>query len=69
MEQLYSISDTVIIDSLLYQCFGLVMLARDEGQKYIGGELLIETFEKLGYTENDIVNTIEKIKAMNKMFS
>jgi hypothetical protein len=69
MEQLYSISDTVIIDSLLYQCFGLVMLARDEKQKYIGGELLTKTFEKLGYTENDIVNTIEKINAMNKMFS
>ena len=69
MEQLYSISDTVIIDSLLYQCFGLVMLARDEKQKYIGGELLTKTFEKLGYTENDIVNAIEKINAMNKMFS
>ena len=69
MKQLYSISDTVIIDSLLYQCFGLVMLAKDEEQKYIGGELLTKTFEKLGYTEADIVNTIEKINAMNKMFS
>ena len=38
-------------------------------EKYIGRELLTKTFEKLGYTKNDIVNTIKKINAMNKMFS
>lgn len=69
MDQLYSISDTVIMDSLLYQCFGLVMLAKDEKQKNIGGELLTKIFEKLGYAETDIINTIEKINAMNKMFN
>lgn len=69
MKQLYSISNAVIIDSLLYQCFGLVMLAKDEKHKSIGEELLIKTFEKLGYTEADIVNTIEKRNAINKMFN
>lgn len=69
IKQLYSISDTVIMDSLLYQCFGLVMLAKDEEQKYIGGQLLTNIFQKLGYTETDIINTIEKINALNKIFS
>jgi hypothetical protein len=69
MKQLCSISDTISLDTILYQCFGLVMLACNDEQKSIGSELLIKTFEKLGYTERDITNTIEKINAMNKMFN
>jgi hypothetical protein len=69
MEQLYSIPDTVDLDAILYQCFGLVMLACNDEQKSIGSELLIKTFEELGYTEDDIINTVEKINAMNRMFN
>jgi len=67
IKQLRTIKDRAILDSILYDCYCLVMLAHGKEQNN-GFLLLDKVFGELGYTEDEMINTIKKIQALSKMF-
>lgn len=62
---LKTINDRVVLDSVLYNCFGLVKISGQDD----GFEVLMEIFSELGYTQATIKKTIEKIEALGRLFN
>lgn len=65
LEVLKTVQDRSFLDQLLYSCFCIVSINKSEQ----GANLLSAVFEKLGYTDDDCVNVIQKINAIGQMFA
>lgn len=62
---LQTIKDRAVLDSVLYNCFGLAKIShKDEAFA-----AMIELFKEVGYTENEMFNTVQKIEALGNMFN
>lgn len=69
MKQLSTINDNAILDTVLYECYGILMLVPGDREKDLGFELLRRIFDELGYTQDDIINTIEKVNRLSQFFN
>lgn len=62
---LKTVQNKSFLDQLLYSCFCIVSINKSEH----GANVLSVVFEKLGYTDDDCVNVIQKINALGQMFA
>lgn len=68
MVQIRSINDKLILDILLLDYMKMIALSNEE-KRAQRCELITKVYEELGYTEDDIIERIEKSAAMAKMFN
>lgn len=68
MAQMRSIDDKSILDILLLDYMKMITLSNEE-KKIQRCELITKVYEELGYTEDDIIERIEKAAAMERMFN
>lgn len=62
---LKTVQNRSFLDQLLYSCFCIVSINKSEQ----GANVLSAIFGKLGYTDDDCVNVIQKINALGQMFA
>jgi len=65
ISELKTIQEKGILDIALYTCFSLTCISNDPTTV----QLLGGVFEQLGYTEEDIASTIQKIHAVGNMMN
>lgn len=68
MAQMRSIDDKSILDIILLDYMKMIALS-DEEKKDQRCEFITKVYEELGYTEDDIIERIEKAAAMARMFN
>ena len=68
MVQMRSINDKSILDILLLDYMKMIALSNEE-KRVQRCELITNIYEELGYTEDDIIERIEKAAAMAGMFN
>ena len=68
MMQMSSIDDKSILDILLLDYMKMIALSNEE-KRAQRCELITNVYEELGYTEDDIIERIEKATAMARMFN
>lgn len=68
MEQMRSINDKSILDIILLDYMKMIALSNEE-KKAQRCELITNIYEELGYTEDEIIERIEKAAAMAGMFN
>lgn len=68
MMQMSSIDDKSILDILLLDYMAMIALSNVE-KRAQRCELITNVYEELGYTEDDIIERIEKAAAMARMFN
>jgi len=65
VEKLKNITDKGVLDTALYTCFCMVGINKDETMI----QLLSNVFNELGYSDDDIINTVQKIEALGNYFN
>lgn len=65
VDVLKTVHNRSFLDQLLYSCFCIVSINKSEQ----GANALSAIFGKLGYTDDDCVNVIQKINALGQMFA
>lgn len=68
MMQMSSIDDKSILDIILLDYMAMIALSNVE-KRAQRCELITNVYEELGYTEDDIIERIEKAAAMARMFN
>ena len=68
MVQMHSINDKSILDILLLDYMKMIALSNEE-KRVQRCELITNIYEELGYTEDDIIERIEKAAAMAGIFN
>lgn len=64
VEKLKKITDKGVLDTVLYTCFCMVRINKDETMIL----LLSSVFNELGYSDDEIINTVQKIEALGNYF-
>lgn len=69
MKQMSSISNKSILDFLLLDYLQMVMLTNDEEKRIQRCGLITQIYEELGYTEEDIIKSINKVSTIMNKFN